>query len=109
MVQPIRPNTPGGISGLLRDMIEVLPAAVYMTDVEGRITFYNEAAATLWGRRPELGKTRFCGSWKLYRPDGGVLPHDECPMAMALLQGEPLGGVKAVAERPDGTRVSFIA
>ena len=29
-----------------------LPAAVYMTDAAGRITYYNEAAAHLWGCRP---------------------------------------------------------
>ena len=48
---------------------------VYMTDAEGRITFYNEAAATLWGCRPELGKDKFCGSWKLYWPNGTPLSH----------------------------------
>jgi PAS domain S-box-containing protein len=79
-----------------------------MTDAEGRLTFYNEAAAALWGCCPELGKTKFCGSWKLYWPDGRPLPHDECPMAMALRQRRPIRGMEAVAERPDGTRVPFI-
>jgi PAS domain S-box-containing protein len=79
-----------------------------MTDAEGRITFYNEAAATLWGWRPVLGDSKFCGSWKLYWPDGTPLPHDECPMAMALKQRRPIRGMEAVAERPDGTRVPFI-
>jgi PAS domain-containing protein len=31
------------------DLLETLPVAVYTTDAEGRITFYNEAAAELWG------------------------------------------------------------
>ena len=79
-----------------------------MTDAEGRLTFYNEAAAELWGCRPELGESKFCGSWKLYWPDGTPLPHDECPMAMALHQRRPIRGMEAVAERPDGTRVPFI-
>lgn len=30
-------------------MLQALPIAIYATDVEGRITFYNEAAAKLWG------------------------------------------------------------
>lgn len=38
------------------ELLEALPTAVYTTDAEGRITFFNEAAADLWGRRPELGK-----------------------------------------------------
>jgi PAS domain S-box-containing protein len=99
---------PNSVGGLSREAIEVLPDAIYMTDAEGRITFYNEAAATLWGWRPVLGDSKFCGSWKLYWPDGTPLPHDECPMAMALKQRRPIRGMEAVAERPDGTRVPFI-
>ena len=72
----------GDVNGLSREAIEALPAAIYMTDAEGRLTFYNEAAAELWGCRPELGESKFCGSWKLYWPDGTPLPHDECPMAI---------------------------
>jgi PAS domain S-box-containing protein len=96
------------VNGPSRGVIEALPAAIYMTDAEGRLTFYNEAAAELWGCRPELGENKFCGSWKLYRPDGTPLPHDECPMALALRQRQPIRGMEAVAERPDGTRIPFI-
>jgi PAS domain S-box-containing protein len=91
-----------------RALIEALPAAVYMTDAAGLITYYNEAAAKLWGCRPELGKSEFCGSWRLYWPDGTPLPHDECPMALALKQQRPIRGVEAIAERPDGSRIAFI-
>ena len=91
-----------------RALANALPAAIYMTDAAGRITFYNEAAAELWGCRPELGKGEWCGSWKLYWPDGTPLPHDECPMASTLKTGRPVRGVEAVAERPDGTRVPFM-
>jgi PAS domain S-box-containing protein len=90
------------------EMLQALPVAVYMTDTQGRITFYNEAAAELWGARPEIGKSEFCGSWKLYWPDGTPLPHDQCPMALALKEGRPNTGMEAVAERPDGTRVRFL-
>ena len=90
------------------DLVEALPAAIYITDASGRIIFYNEAAATMWGCRPELGKSEFCGSWKLFWSDGTPLRHDECPMAMALKQKRPIRGMEAIAERPDGTRVPFI-
>ena len=70
-------------------VLEALPFAVYTTDADGRITSYNEAAAELWGRRPELGSSQWCGSWRLYRPDGSPLPHDECPLAVALKEGRP--------------------
>ena len=90
-----------------REVIEALPAAIYTTDKDGCITFYNEAAEAMWGRSPRLGDDQWCGSWKLYWPDGTPLPHDECPMAIALKTGKPVRGVEAVAERPDGTRVPF--
>lgn len=89
-------------------ILQSLPVAVYTTDAAGRITFYNEAAARLWGVRPELGKSEFCGSWKMYWPDGTPLPHDQCPMALALKEKRPIRGLEAIAERPDGTRVLFI-
>jgi two-component system, chemotaxis family, CheB/CheR fusion protein len=92
----------------LRNLIESLPAAVYATDACGRITFFNEAAAALWGRRPELGEEWWCGSWRLYWPDGRPMAHDECPMATTLKTGRPVRGAEAVAERPDGTRIPFI-
>lgn len=90
------------------DLIDALPAAVYTTDAEGRITYYNDAAAELWGHRPPLGSSEWCGSWKLFTPDGTPLPHDQCPMALALMEDRPVRGVEAAAERPDGTRVPFM-
>jgi PAS domain-containing protein len=91
----------------VRDLIEALPAAIYMTDTEGYITFYNEAAVTLAGRRPVVGQDRWCVTWRLYQPDGTPLLHEQCPMAIALKQNRPVRGVAAVAERPDGTHFSF--
>src|SRR5580700_2639104 len=91
-----------------RDVLEALPVAIYTTDAAGRITFYNSAAAALAGRRPVLGKDEWCVSWRLYRPDGTPLPHDQCPMAVALREGRPVRGVEALLERPDGTRVPFL-
>jgi PAS domain S-box-containing protein len=91
-----------------RELINSLPAAVYTTDPSGRITYYNEAAASLWGCRPALGNSEWCGSWKLFWPDGRVLPHDQCPMAIAVKEQRPIRGVEAVAERPDGSRVPFL-
>ena len=44
-----------------------------------------------------------------HRPDGTPLPHDQCPMALALKEERPIRGAEAVAERPDGTRVPFMA
>jgi PAS domain S-box-containing protein len=92
-----------------RAWIEALPVAVYATDSDGRVTFYNRAAVDFWGRRPEIGKTMWCGSWQLYWPDGKPMPHDQCPMAVALKEQRSIQGADAQLERPDGTRIRFRA
>jgi PAS domain S-box-containing protein len=93
----------------LHDLLNLLPAAVYTTDAAGRITFYNEAAAALWGRRPTLNVDQWCGSWRMYWPDGTPLPPDQCPMAVVLKEGRAVSGQEAIVERPDGTRMPFLA
>src|ERR1051325_4718131 len=92
----------------LRAILEALPAAIYTTDAQGRITSYNDEAVRFSGRVPQLGSDSWCVTWKLYRTDGTPLPHDQCPMAIALKEGRPVRGVSAIAERPDGTRVHFM-
>jgi len=89
-----------------QQLLQALPAAVYTTDAAGRITFYNEAAVEFAGRRPELGEL-WCVTWRLYNADGSRLPHEECPMAVALMENRPVVGAEAIAERPDGTRRWF--
>jgi two-component system, chemotaxis family, CheB/CheR fusion protein len=93
----------------LKQLLDLLPAAIYLTDREGRITYFNQAAETLWGCRPKLNSDLFCGSWRLYHLDGTPMAHDECPMALALKERRPNRGNRAIAERPDGTRVPFMA
>ncbi|MBB3656639.1 PAS domain S-box-containing protein [Rhizobium sp. BK650] len=91
----------------MRDLLEALPAAVYTTDATGRITFYNKAAVEMSGRTPQPGDM-WCVTWRLFNLDGTPLPHDQCPMAVALKEDRPVRGAEAIAERPDGTRVPFI-
>jgi len=89
-------------------LLQALGVAVYTTDAKGRLTSYNEAAAALWGWHPPLGDARWCGSWRLFHPDGTPMPHDQCPMAVAVREGRSIRGAEAIAERPDGTRVPFL-
>ena len=88
-------------------MIDALPVAIYMTDAEGRITYFNPACVEFSGRTPELGTDHWCVTWKLYHPDGTPLPHDQCPMAIALEERRTVRGVEAIAQRPDGSRIWF--
>ena len=67
----------------MRDLLEALPAAVYTTDANGRINFFNKACIDMAGRTPQIGD-EWCVTWRLYTADGAPLPHDQCPMAVAL-------------------------
>jgi len=90
----------------LQQLLQALPAAVYTTNEEGRITYFNEAAVEFAGRRPEIGEM-WCVTWRLFYPDGTPMAHEECPMAVALKENRPVYGEEAIAERPDGTRRWF--
>ncbi len=100
-------QNPGIHTEKFRRMIDSLPAAIYTTDAEGRLTHYNPAAVEFSGREPELGTDQWCVTLKLYHPDGRHMPHDQCPMALALKEERPILGTEAIAERPDGNRVWF--
>ena len=89
------------------EILNRMPEAIYLPDADGLVTFYNDACIGFAGRTPQVGEDRWCVTWKLYTDDGQFLPHDECPMAVAIREKRSIRGVEAVAERPDGTRVSF--
>ena len=90
------------------ELFKQFKSAVYTTDADGWLTYYNDAAADLWGYRPEIGNTRWCGSWRIFTSQGAHLPLDQCPMAVALKEGRAVRGVQAVLERPDGTLIPFM-
>jgi PAS domain S-box-containing protein len=94
-----------------RTLFDLGPVAIYSCNASGVIEKFNRRAEKLWGRKPAAGDTseRFCGSLKLFHPDGSFMPHARCPMA------EVVGGKKAVVhnaeaviERPDGSRVIVV-
>lgn len=90
---------------LEKQLIDSIPTAVYTTDINGRILHFNDAAAKLWGRSPIVGKDLWCGSWKIFKPDGLTpIPLETCPMAVTLRTGKAVLGEEIIIERPDGTR-----
>ena len=118
--QPVclmRPETPEEITsailetrtdaGRLQALLEPLPAPVYLTDAQGWVTYSTPACIDFAGRTPAPGQDRWCVTWRLYTEGGAFLPHDQCPMAIAIREKRQLRGLIAVAERPDGTRVLF--
>ncbi len=88
-------------------VLDGLPAPIYATDAEGVVTHYNPACVVFAGRTPRVGHDLWCVTWKLYTEEGAHLPHDRCPMAVAVRERRAVRGVQAVAERPDGTHVDF--
>jgi PAS domain S-box-containing protein len=94
-----------------RVLFDLGPVAIYSIDTSGVIQEFNRRAAELWGREPALGDTdeRFCGSFKLYRPDGSFMPHEQCPMA-EVVSGKILEArdAEVLIERPNGSRVTVV-
>ena len=98
-----------------RTLFEAGPMAVYSCDIAGVIQEFNHhAPPRLWGRTPKPGTPddtdeRFCGSFKMYSPDGVFMPHEQCPMAEVVAGRVPATVDQEVAiERPDGSRITVI-
>ena len=94
-----------------RTLFDLVPVAVYVCDSGGVIQNFNRRAVELWGREPAFGDTdeKFCGSYKLFRPDGTFMPHDQCPMA-EVVSGKlsEVRDAEVHIERPDGSRISVV-
>lgn len=88
--------------------LDDLPAALYVTDRDGVITWYNRACIDFAGRTPVANHDRWCVSWKLMTDHGEPMPHDQCPMAAAIKERRSIRGVTIIAERPDGRRVACL-
>src|ERR1700726_1348630 len=94
-----------------RRLVELMPVAVYVCDTSGIIQSYNNRAVELWGREPKLGHTaqRYCGSLRLYSPDGRLVPHEESIMAEVLRTAVPVRDHEVLIERPDGSCITVLA
>jgi PAS domain S-box-containing protein len=94
-----------------RTLFELGPSAVYSCDARGVIQECNQRAAELWGRTPARGddNERFCGSVRMFRLDGSLLAHDECPMASVITGQTPeVRDEEIIVERADGSRVNVV-
>jgi PAS domain S-box-containing protein len=90
-----------------RELLDALPTAIYTTDTAGRLTYYNDGAAALWGHRPRLGLAE-SGVWQLFQPDGRPVADTDSPLIQALRENRRMRG-EFLAEGADGTRVAFTA
>jgi PAS domain S-box-containing protein len=94
-----------------RGLLDSLPAAAYVCDTQGLITYFNRQASHLWGREPRLEdpNDRFCGSFRLFEADGSPLDREHCWMALALKEQKSYAGEEVIIERPDGERLFALA
>jgi PAS domain S-box-containing protein len=103
------PN-PNGFEFFLHSVLANLPLPTYVCDDSGLITFFNDAARMLWGREPKLNDPgdRYCGSLRMYLPDGTPIAHDQAWVASALRDNKPRHGFEFAIERPDGSKASVL-
>lgn len=89
-------------------VLDAIPVPVYLTDPNGTLTYCNPACREMAGRDPQPGKDRWCVTWKLRSLSDEPLPHDRCPMAIAIKERREVRGEVAIAMRPDGARKAFM-
>ncbi len=90
------------------EFLEALHAPVYTCDAMGYVRLYNQAAVNFWGVEPQIGKTKWCGSFKIFFSDGSPMQLEECPMAVTLRGGVVAGNEEIIVERPDGIRINVL-
>jgi PAS domain S-box-containing protein len=91
-----------------RALFAAAPMGVFVCDTDAVIQHYNAWAVKLWGREPTCGVEKHCGSTKLWRPDGTLLPHAQSPTVEVLRTGIPADNVEVSIERPDGSRLPVL-
>jgi PAS domain S-box-containing protein len=84
------------------------PVAMFVCDRDAVIQYFNHRAVELWGRAPARGVERHCGSARLWRPSGELLPRTDSPIVEVLRTGNPVSGVEVSIERPDGSRLPVV-
>src|SRR5262249_735228 len=93
---------------VFRELLGALPAAIYVTDTAGPITYCNEGAVNLGGARPSVGEDRWSDFSRLYHQNGTPMTSEDSPTEMALAQGRVAPSCEAMLERADGSLLPII-
>ena len=93
-----------------RQLLDVVPVAIYASDAEGLILEYNQAAVAFWGKRPKPGANfrDLYQGFSLERSDGTSLANELGPLSRALAQGQSVRNAQLGVDRPDGSRVETL-
>ena len=92
-------------------LLELMPTAACVCDQAGRITFFNDHAAKLLGRRPPLGTdwAKFIADFTVHFADGLAAPERETPLAIAAREGRSYRDLEMRIVRPDGRELFLSA
>ena len=81
---------------LARNLISIISIAALLVDSEGRIVFFNEAAAEIVGAPFEeigvLAQDEWSARYGPFGPDGEPLPPDDLPVTTAVRESRPAYG-----------------
>jgi PAS domain S-box-containing protein len=91
----------------LRTVTDSMGEGLFAIDVEGRVTYLNEAAEKLlgWSLSEVRGRVMHYLTHK-HRPDGSEMPIEECPILQALAGGETAHIDDDLFTHRDGHRLS---
>ena len=82
-------------------ILSQLAEGVIVTDVDGRITFVNEAAARIHGMAQlHVGGADYAETYRLFTESGDPYPSNELPLARAV-RGETVTEARWLIRRPD--------
>lgn len=85
------------------------PVAIYLVDVEDRITFANPESERLFGwKESEITGKLMHDVIHHHYPDGRPYPAQECPQVSAIREGRHVTDVEETFFRKDGTPVEVI-
>jgi PAS domain S-box-containing protein len=91
-----------------KKIIQNLTDAIYVCDASGYLKLFNQAAAELWGRQPEIDKDLYCGAFKIIGKDGFEMPPENHPLAVAMRENKTMDNVELIIKRPDGSYRSLL-
>lgn len=87
-------------------VLSQLAEGVIVTDREGRITFVNDMAEELHGvGLLGVAPEEYTEAYHLFTDEGEPYPHEELPLARAVLRDEVVTGARWRIRRPDGTEL----
>jgi PAS domain S-box-containing protein len=90
------------------EILELLPVATCICDLEGRIVQYNSRAVEIWGRAPQPGETHehFTSTSKFFDDHERRLPQSK--LGQVLKTGEAVRNEEVVVVRHDGLRIAVL-